>query len=216
MTEASDPDLFWAFRGGGGNFGIATAFTYRLHPLEHDHRRADRAPDRGGRRSAPLLSGRGRELPGRPHRLRRTRPCPRWLGDEVVCDGRVPHGRPEQAERDLEPFKTWGSPLMVEVGRMPYAVMNTILDGGHPRGSNYWLSSFTRGMPDGLIDTMVERYRVGAVADDRAPARALPRRGDPGRRDRHRRPSPRRRLEPADSRRLARSRRDRGEHRVDA
>jgi FAD/FMN-containing dehydrogenase len=68
-------------------------------------------------------------------------------------------GDPEQADRDLEPFKTWGSPLLVEVGRMPYAVMNTILDGGHPRGSfNYWLSSFTRGLPDGLIDAMVERY----------------------------------------------------------
>ena len=33
VTEASDPDLFWALRGGGGNFGIATAFVYRLHPL---------------------------------------------------------------------------------------------------------------------------------------------------------------------------------------
>ena len=33
MTRASDADLFWALRGGGGNFGIATALTYRLHPL---------------------------------------------------------------------------------------------------------------------------------------------------------------------------------------
>ena len=68
-------------------------------------------------------------------------------------------GDAEQAERDLAPFKTWGSPLMVEVGRMPYPVMNTLLDAGYPRGSlNYWLSSFTRGLPDGLIDTMVERF----------------------------------------------------------
>ena len=33
VTEESDPDLFWALRGGGGNFGIAASFEYRLHPL---------------------------------------------------------------------------------------------------------------------------------------------------------------------------------------
>jgi FAD/FMN-containing dehydrogenase len=63
------------------------------------------------------------------------------------------------AERELEPFKTWGSPLVVDVGRMPYAVMNTILDGGYPTGSlNYWRSSFVGGLPDELIDTAVERF----------------------------------------------------------
>jgi FAD/FMN-containing dehydrogenase len=68
-------------------------------------------------------------------------------------------GDPEQAERELAPFTTWGSPLMVQVGEMPYAVMNTLLDGGYPAGAlNYWLSSFTRGLPDELIDTMVERF----------------------------------------------------------
>ena len=42
---------------------------------------------------------------------------------------------------------------------MPYPVMNTLLDDGFPAGAlNYWLSSFTRGLPDELIDTMVERF----------------------------------------------------------
>ena len=68
-------------------------------------------------------------------------------------------GDPDEAERDLAPFKTWGSPLVVEVGSMPYPVMNTLLDGGFPTGSlNYWLSSFTRGLPDELIDIAVERF----------------------------------------------------------
>ena len=50
---------------------------------------------------------------------------------------------------------------MVEVGPMPYWVMNTILDAGFPKGlRNYWLSSFTTGLPDGLIDTVVERYET--------------------------------------------------------
>jgi FAD/FMN-containing dehydrogenase len=68
-------------------------------------------------------------------------------------------GDPEQAERELAPLKEWGSPLVVQVGEMPYPVMNTLLDGGYPAGAlNYWLSSFTDGLPDGLIDTMVERF----------------------------------------------------------
>ena len=42
---------------------------------------------------------------------------------------------------------------------MPYPAMNTLLDGGFPDGAlNYWLSSFTRGLPDALIDTAVERF----------------------------------------------------------
>ena len=68
-------------------------------------------------------------------------------------------GTPEEAERDLAPFKLWGSPLVVEVGPMPYPVMNTIIDAAYPQGSlNYWLSSFTSGLPDDLIDAVVERF----------------------------------------------------------
>ena len=68
-------------------------------------------------------------------------------------------GTEEEAERDLAPFKEWGPPVMVEVGRVPYPVMNTLLDDAYPTGSlNYWLSNFTTGLDDGLIDTMIERY----------------------------------------------------------
>ena len=68
-------------------------------------------------------------------------------------------GAPDEAERDLERFKAWGSPLVVEVGPMPYPVMNTLLDEGFPTGSlSYWLSSFTAGLPDELIDTAVEHF----------------------------------------------------------
>ena len=68
-------------------------------------------------------------------------------------------GTQEEAERELAPFKEWGSPMVVNVGPMPYPVMNTILDDGFPTGSlNYWLSSFTSGMPDELIDIAAERF----------------------------------------------------------
>jgi hypothetical protein len=79
------------------------------------------------------------------------------LAAMIVCHT----GAPEQAERDLAPFKDWGDPLMVEVGPMPYPVLNTLLDDGFPAGSlNYWLSSFTTGLPDALIDAIADRFAV--------------------------------------------------------
>jgi FAD/FMN-containing dehydrogenase len=159
VTEASDPDLFWALRGGGGNFGIATTFTYRLHPVEMVT---------GGLIAHPVDAA--------PELLRFYRDAVADCPDDLTVFAALVHapdgsgmklsalvvfhtGDSEQAEQDLAPFKTWGSPLMVEVGRMPYPVMNTLLDDGYPTGSlNYWLSSFTRGLPDGLLDTMAERF----------------------------------------------------------
>jgi FAD/FMN-containing dehydrogenase len=159
VTEASDPDLFWALRGGGGNFGIATAFVFRLHPV---------AMVTGGLIAHPIDAA--------GEMLRFYRDAVAGSPDDLTVFAVLAHapdgsglklaamlvfhtGDSEQAERDLAPFKNWGSPLMVEVGPMPYPVMNTILDAGYPSGSlNYWLSSFTRGLSDGLIDTMVERF----------------------------------------------------------
>jgi FAD/FMN-containing dehydrogenase len=77
------------------------------------------------------------------------------LAAMAVCHA----GTPEEADRELAPFIGFGSPAVVQVGRMPYPVMNTLLDAGYPKGAlNYWLSSFTRGLTDGLIDTMAERF----------------------------------------------------------
>jgi FAD/FMN-containing dehydrogenase len=159
VTHASDPDLFWALAGGGGNFGIATTFTYRLHPVNLVT---------GGLIAHPIDAG--------PAMLRFYRDAVAGASDDLTVFAGLVHapdgsgmklaamvvfhaGEPEQAQRDLQPFTTWGSPLVVQVGPMPYAVMNTLLDAGYPEGAlNYWLSSFTRGLTDELIDTMAERF----------------------------------------------------------
>ena len=155
----SHPDLFWALRGGGGNFGVATSFTYRLHPLQMVV---------GGLIAHPIDAA--------PELLRFYRNAVANCSDDLTVWAGLVHapdgsgtklsalvvfhtGDASAAERDLAPFKTWGSPLMVEVGPMPYPVMNTILDAGYPAGSlNYWLSSFTRGLPDELIEIAVARF----------------------------------------------------------
>ena len=159
VTEDSDPDLFWALRGGGGNFGIATTFTYRLHPVD---------TVTGGLIAHPVDAA--------PELLRFYRDAVADCPDDLTVFAVLAHapdgsgaklsamavfhtGDTEQAEADLAPFKSWGSPLLVEVGRMPYPVMNTLLDAGYPAGSlNYWLSSFAQSLSDGLIDQMVERF----------------------------------------------------------
>jgi FAD/FMN-containing dehydrogenase len=159
VDAGSHPDLFWALKGGGGNFGVATSFTYRLH-------RVDMVT--GGLIAHPLEAA--------PELLRFYRQALADASDDLTVFAGLVHapdgsgaklaalvvfhaGDPEAAERELAPFKAFGSPLVAEVGPMPYPVMNTLLDGGFPKGAlNYWLSSFTQGLPDALIDTAVERF----------------------------------------------------------
>jgi FAD/FMN-containing dehydrogenase len=159
VDASSHPDLFWALRGGGGNFGVATSFTYRLHPV---------GMVTGGLIAHPIEAA--------PELLRFYRDAVAEASDDLTVFAGLVHapdgsgtklaalvvfhaGDPEAAERELAPFRAYGSPLMTEVGPMPYPVMNTLLDGGFPDGAlNYWISSFTKGLPDALIDTAVERF----------------------------------------------------------
>jgi FAD/FMN-containing dehydrogenase len=159
VTDDSHPDLMWALRGGGGNFGVAASLKYRLHPL---------TTVVGGLIAHPLEAARDV--------LRFAGEAADSASDELTVFGALAHapdgsgaklaamivchtGDPEQAERDLAPLKAFGSPLMVDVGPMPYPVLNTILDAGFPTGAlNYWRSSFTSGLSDGLVEAAAERF----------------------------------------------------------
>ena len=159
VNATSHPDLLWALRGGGGNFGVATSFTYRVHPLStvtggliaHP---IDAAPDllRFYRDAVADVSDDLTVFAGLVH-------APDGSGAKlsamVVCHA----GDQDAAARELAPFLSFGSPLVTQVGPMPYPVMNTLLDAGYPTGSlNYWLSSFADGLSDELIDAAVQRF----------------------------------------------------------
>jgi FAD/FMN-containing dehydrogenase len=159
VDAASHPDLFWALRGGGGNFGVATSFTYRLHPLStvvggliaHP---IDAAPDmlRFYRDALADASDELSVFTGLVH-------APDGSGAKLAAMVVFHVGDADQAERDLEPFKAWGSPAAVEVGPMPYPVMNTLLDEGFPIGAlNYWLSTFTSSLSNELIQVLMDRF----------------------------------------------------------
>lgn len=159
VTDVSDPDLFWALRGGGGNFGIATALTYRLHPIETVTGGLIAHPFEAAADLLRFYRDAVADAPDELEIFAGLVHAPDGSGTKlavlIVCHS----GDEEQAEADLAPFKAWGQPLLVDVGRMPYPTMNTLLDEGFPAGSqNYWLSSFTGGLPDELIDIAVERF----------------------------------------------------------
>jgi len=155
-SATDNPDLFWALRGGGGNFGVVTAFEYRLHPVTQVL---------GGLVLYPL------EQAGAVLRFYRDF-CPS-LPDEAEAYAALltaPQGMPvaalllgyngsiEEGEKVLGPARRFGSPIADLVGPVPYSARQTMLDAPNAEHGlhRYWRSAFTEQISDGLIDALVE------------------------------------------------------------
>ena len=159
VTDASDPDLFWALRGGGGNFGVATTLTYRLHPLRTVTGGLIAHPFDAAADMLRFYRDAVADAPDELEVFAGLVHAPDGSGTKLAAMIVCHSGEPEQAEQDLAPLLAWGSPLVADVGPMPYPQMNTLLDDGFPTGSlNYWLSSFTRALSDDAIAVAVERF----------------------------------------------------------
>ncbi|MGH7068502.1 MAG: FAD-binding oxidoreductase [Acetobacteraceae bacterium] len=151
-------DLFWAIRGGGGNFGVVTAFTYRLHPLGpqvvgglllHDfaHARevlrfyrefAAAAPDEIGIEVVFLTSPEGQRL----------------LALSACYAGPV-----EEGERRLQPLRAFGQPVQDLIAPVPYAALQASADPLFARGRRYyWKAQFLKTIPDAAIEALMEGY----------------------------------------------------------
>ena len=92
VTADSDPDLFWALCGGGGNFGVATAFTYRLHPLDMVTGGLIAHPIDAGGDMLRFYRDAVSDCPDDLSVFAGARARARRLGDEARRDGRLPHG----------------------------------------------------------------------------------------------------------------------------
>jgi FAD/FMN-containing dehydrogenase len=159
-SEDDNADLFWALRGGGGNFGVAASFEYRLHPV------------------GPIVTG---GLVAYPFSaawdvLRFFRDVTASLPDEMMVlagllhapDGSgtklvglvVGHCGPLGAgETAAQPIKKFGSPAMDVVGPMPYCQLNAMLDAAYPKGAlNYWKSNFLASLNDEALRTMIDCF----------------------------------------------------------
>ena len=164
-SEQENAELFWALRGGGGNFGIVTAFEYRLVPVGPEilgGAIAWRGED------AKQVLETFREFSAKAPReltcvavLRRAPPAP-WLPKEVhgqpivaifVCHS----GKPEDGEALLAPLRRFGRPVADIVARRPYTQMQSLLDATQPKGRRYyWKSHYLARIDERLIQLAAE------------------------------------------------------------
>jgi FAD/FMN-containing dehydrogenase len=154
-SASRNEDLFWGLRGGGGNFGVATSFEFRLHPV------------------GPMLGG------ILIHRLDKaaeiirfydnfTRTSPDELGtfvgfvtspegERVLAIFVCYNGAVEEGERILKPLREFGPPLADTIGHMPYVQVQRMMDDAFPAGrQNYWKSNFLKGLDPEAIQVIVD------------------------------------------------------------
>ncbi|MCF6733838.1 FAD-binding oxidoreductase [Blastococcus sp. KM273129] len=163
-NESEHPDLFWALRGGGGNFGVVTRFTFRLHPVTAIY---------GGPMFFELSDGPAilryfrefirtapREYGGFPA-FQIAPPLPfvpeNRVGEPFVAVVSCWTGSAAEGERIIDGFREVARPVAEHVGEMPYAALNSAFDGLVPPGlQHYWKAAFVRELTDDAIAAHME------------------------------------------------------------
>lgn len=154
-----NPDLFWAVRGGGGNFGLVTSFLFRLNPVDMVHAgptfwpldqteevmKAYRefivqAPDDVNGFFAFLTVP---PVPLFPVHLHNQKVC----GVMWCCTG-----APDAAEKATKPMRSVGKPVLDHVGQVPFPAVQSLFDGLYPPGLQwYWRADFFKEISDDAI-----------------------------------------------------------------
>jgi FAD/FMN-containing dehydrogenase len=167
-SERENPDLFWALRGGGGNFGVVTSFEFRLRPLGpevlaglivHPFDQAE-----------AVLQEYRRIVADAPERLtvwtvrRRAPPLPflpaEWHGREVLVLAVCYAGPPAEAEAAVAPLRKLGKPIADVVGPMPFTGWQTAFDPLlAPGARNYWKTHDFTELSDGAIAVLLDAVK---------------------------------------------------------
>jgi FAD binding domain/Berberine and berberine like len=166
ITRASadeNPELFWALRGGGGNFGVVTSFRFQAHPVST----VLAGPTFWPIEQTPEVMRFYREfLPTAPRELNgflalMTVPPADFLPAELhfrkVCGVIWCYvGAPEAADELFAPVQEVGTPLLHGVGPMPFPALQSLFDGFYSPGLQwYWRADFLRELPDAAIEEHV-------------------------------------------------------------
>ncbi|MEV5014186.1 FAD-binding oxidoreductase [Streptomyces sp. NPDC053780] len=159
-SETEHPDLFWALRGGGGNFGIVTSFTYRLHPVDTVGGAITVWPVD---RTREVLAWYRDFLPQAPEDvygffslfvIPPGPPFPEEIHGRKMCGVVWCYtGDPSRFEETLTVVREPGPPAFHFTAPMPYPALQGMLDDVIPTGYQwYWRGDFFDGIPDAAMD----------------------------------------------------------------
>ena len=168
-SAAQNPDLFWGIRGGGGNFGVVTSFTFRAHPV---------GPEVFGGmlvypmdRAAAVVDAFRALTTDAPDELssllvlRRAPPAPALPevihGEPVAIVAVSWTGPVDAGERQLGPLRRLGEPLADLIGAKPFRAIQSMLDAASPHGRRYyWKSDYFDALPDEAAEVLIEQARA--------------------------------------------------------
>jgi FAD/FMN-containing dehydrogenase len=158
-SAEDEPDLFWALRGGGGNFGVVTSFEYRTHPLRSVLGGLLAFPFAEAHRVFDAFRQATAELPDELTLFFGLVHAPDGSGEKLAALAACHSGEPAKADVDLKPLRSMPSLLLDGIETMPYPVVNTLLDDGYPKGArNYWKSAFMNDLSDDSVEVMIEAF----------------------------------------------------------
>jgi FAD/FMN-containing dehydrogenase len=164
-SRHDNADLFWALRGGGGNFGVVTSIDYLLHQVGPEIVGGVVAwPASEAPRVLELYRSLAGEAPPELTLVALMRPAPPapWLprethGKPIVALLACHSGNPQEAERAVSRIKSFGQPIGDVLTRRPYVQMQALLDATQPRGRRYyWKSEYLPSIEPTLCDRMIQ------------------------------------------------------------
>jgi FAD/FMN-containing dehydrogenase len=166
-SDTENPDLLWALKGGGGNFGVVVNFEFRLHPIADEMMFCAPAyPEERANVILPQWRDYMATAPDEVSGLAEFSTIPRdtaypvdtW-GKRVLALATVFDGPAEEGERVTRPLRSFSEPLLDFSGRMPYRVLQTLYDGLFPKGRDrcYWKSTYIKNLNDEVIEAITAR-----------------------------------------------------------
>jgi FAD/FMN-containing dehydrogenase len=161
-SNEAEPDLFWAIRGGGGNFGVVTWFEYQAYSLKNVLGGPVLYPVENARAVFRNFLDLTQEVPDDLTTAFAFLHAPDGSGTKL-CGPAVCHAGEDTgvAESDVRAFREFGTPAADMVDRIPYPVMNTLLDGAFPPGTlNYWKAAYVTELSDATADVIVKAFEA--------------------------------------------------------